>query len=42
MLILIGIKDIQIDWRIDGKALEDATMHKRDVSFSYPENANMS
>jgi uncharacterized protein len=40
MLVLIGKKDIQIDWKIDGKALENATALKTSVSYVYPENAN--
>ncbi|MGH9920419.1 MAG: alpha/beta hydrolase family protein [Nitrososphaerales archaeon] len=40
ILVVIGKKDIQIDWKFDGKALEDATAHKTGVSFAYPENAN--
>ena len=40
MLVLIGKKDIQIDWKIDGGALERATAQKTRVSFAYPENAN--
>jgi uncharacterized protein len=40
MLVLIGKKDIQINWKVDGKALEDATAQKAEISFVYPENAN--
>jgi hypothetical protein len=40
VLVLIGKKDIQIDWKIDGSALEKATFHKTGVSFAYPDNAN--
>jgi hypothetical protein len=40
ILVLIGKKDIQIDWRIDGGALQDATSKNPAASFSYPENAN--
>ncbi len=40
VLVLIGKKDIQIDWLIDGGALERATAEKTAVSFVYPENAN--
>ena len=40
MLVVIGKKDIQIDWKIDGGALEAATSKKTAVSFAYPENAN--
>jgi len=40
VLVVIGKKDVQIDWRTDGKALENATGKKPSVSFAYPENAN--
>ncbi|MGH9920979.1 MAG: alpha/beta hydrolase [Nitrososphaerales archaeon] len=39
MLVLIGKKDIQIDWKIDGGALERAAK-KPATSFAYPDNAN--
>ena len=40
ILVVIGKKDIQVDWRADGGALEKATANGESVSFSYPENAN--
>lgn len=40
MLVVIGKKDIQVDWKIDGSILENATAHNNEVSFVYPENAN--
>ena len=40
VLVVIGKKDIQVDWKIDGELLENATAKKTDVSFVYPENAN--
>jgi alpha-beta hydrolase superfamily lysophospholipase len=40
ILVVIGKKDIQVDWKIDGCALEKATAKKTDESFVYPENAN--
>ncbi len=40
ILLAIGKKDIQVDWKIDGKILENATAQKTVVSFVYPENAN--
>ncbi len=39
-LMVIGKKDIQVDWKIDGKILENATAKKTSSSFAYPENAN--
>ena len=40
VLVVIGRKDLQIDWQADGKALEIATAKKPAVTFAYPENAN--
>ncbi len=40
ILVVIGKKDIQVDWKIDGDLLEKATANKVAVSFAYPENAN--
>jgi uncharacterized protein len=40
MLVVIGKKDIQIDWKIDGGALQAATAKKTAVSYAFPENAN--
>ena len=40
LLVVIGKKDIQVDWKIDGKILENATAQKTAVSFGYAENAN--
>ncbi len=39
-LIIIGKKDIQIDWKVDGSALESAASQNPHVSFVYPEKAN--
>ena len=38
VLVVIGKKDIQVDWGVDGKALEAATSRKVGMSFAYPEN----
>jgi len=38
--VIIGKKDIQIDWKMDGEPLERATAQNLDASFAYPENAN--
>ena len=40
ILVLIGKKDIQVDWQTDGKALENATAKRTNVTYAYPENAN--
>jgi hypothetical protein len=39
-IVLIGKKDIQIDWKIDGGSLESATKQNPHAYFAYPENAN--
>jgi dienelactone hydrolase len=40
VLIVIGKKDIQVDWQADGELLQRATAGKKDVTFVFPENAN--
>jgi hypothetical protein len=40
VLVVIGKKDLQIDWQTDGRALEKATSKKPAVTFVFPENAN--
>jgi hypothetical protein len=40
ILVVIGKKDIQVDWQADGGALEAATADEGYVSFVYPENAD--
>jgi hypothetical protein len=39
ILVVIGKKDIQVDWQTDGSALEEATA-KKPITYTYPENAN--
>lgn len=39
-LVLIGKKDIQVDWQLDGEPLEAQAAGNPMVSFAYPENAN--
>jgi uncharacterized protein len=39
-LVVIGKKDIQVDWQLDGAPLEAAAATLKNVSFIYPENAN--
>lgn len=39
-LVLIGKKDIQVDWRADGEPLQHAAVGHADVTFLFPENAN--
>ena len=40
VLVVIGKKDIQIDWNVDGGALENATAARGLATFAYPANAN--
>jgi alpha-beta hydrolase superfamily lysophospholipase len=39
-MVLIGKKDLQVDWRLDGQPLEAQAADDPDVTFVYPENAN--
>ena len=38
MLVVIGKKDLQVDWQADGKMLE--SVGKKDITLVYPEDAN--
>jgi alpha-beta hydrolase superfamily lysophospholipase len=40
VLVVIGKKDLQVDWQLDGEALERAAAGRADVTFRYPESAN--
>jgi uncharacterized protein len=40
ILVVIGKKDIQVDWQADGKTLETAAAGEDSVSFVYPENSD--
>jgi pimeloyl-ACP methyl ester carboxylesterase len=39
-LVLIGLKDLQIDALVDGSALEEVATGNDNVTFAYPANAN--
>ncbi len=39
-MVLIGKKDIQVDWQLDGRPLEAQAADNANVTFVYPENAN--
>jgi pimeloyl-ACP methyl ester carboxylesterase len=39
-LVVIGKKDIQVDWQFDGAPLEAVAVAMSNVEFVYPENAN--
>jgi pimeloyl-ACP methyl ester carboxylesterase len=40
VLVIIGKKDIQVDWQADGEPLRRAAAGLEDVTFLFPENAN--
>jgi len=40
ILVLIGKKDLQVDWQADGAPLQQAAQGRSDVTFLFPENAN--
>jgi uncharacterized protein len=40
VLVVIGKKDIQVDWQLDGAPLEAVAATMKNVTFIYPENAN--
>jgi pimeloyl-ACP methyl ester carboxylesterase len=40
VLVIIGKKDIQVDWKIDGELLQAAAEGKKKVEFFFPENTN--
>ncbi|GHO57020.1 alpha/beta hydrolase family protein [Ktedonobacter robiniae] len=40
VLVIIGKKDLQIDWQADGEKLEQAAAGREEVTFLFPENAN--
>jgi alpha-beta hydrolase superfamily lysophospholipase len=40
VLVLIGKKDVQVDWQADGEPLQRAAGGRENVTFLFPENAN--
>ena len=40
VLVIIGKKDIQVDWQDDGEPLQRAAAGHANVTFLFPENAN--
>ena len=40
VLVIIGKKDIQVDWQVDGEPLQRAAAGHENVTFLFPENAN--
>ena len=39
-LVVIGKKDLQVDWQADGEPLQRAATGRENVTFLFPENAN--
>jgi pimeloyl-ACP methyl ester carboxylesterase len=40
VLIIIGKKDLQVDWQADGAPLQRAAGGRADITFLFPDNAN--
>ena len=40
VMVMIGQKDIQVDYQLDGQVLEEVAEGMQNVTFIYPENAN--
>ena len=40
VLIIIGKKDLQVDWQVDAQQLQQAAAELTNVSFLFPDNAN--
>jgi uncharacterized protein len=40
VLVIIGKKDLQVDWQTDGEPLKLAAMGQKEATFLFPENAN--
>jgi pimeloyl-ACP methyl ester carboxylesterase len=40
VLVVIGKKDIQVDWEADGEPLQQASAGRANISLLFPENAN--
>jgi len=40
VLVVIGKKDVQVDWQADGGPLQKTTRSHKNVEFVFPENAN--
>jgi uncharacterized protein len=40
VLVIIGKKDIQVDWHADGEPLQRAATRHEEVTFLFPDNAN--
>ena len=40
VLVIIGKKDVQVDWQADGEPLQRSAAEREDVTFIFPDNAN--
>lgn len=40
VLVIIGKKDLQVDWRADGEPLQSAAAGREEITFLFPDNAN--
>jgi len=40
VLVIIGKKDLQVDWQVDGEPLKQATAGHEEVTFLFPEHTN--
>lgn len=40
VLIVIGKKDLQVDWQTEGKIFDSLAEHHKNLTIAYPENAN--
>jgi uncharacterized protein len=40
VVLIIGKKDIQVDWQADGEPLQQAAAGHEQITFLFPENAN--
>ena len=40
VLVVIGKKDIQVNWQADGSVIEAISRTKKNITIAYPENAN--
>ncbi|HEX5369018.1 MAG TPA: alpha/beta hydrolase [Dehalococcoidia bacterium] len=40
VLVIIGKKDLQVDWQADGEPLQRAAADRSNITFVFPENAN--
>jgi alpha-beta hydrolase superfamily lysophospholipase len=40
VLVIIGKKDLQVDWQADGEPLQRAATGRADITFLFPDNAN--